>query len=435
MLCCCFDQRVGQAWKQLTRLQRQHSLPFPGPVNTHAPSPDVDPEADQQVPSTPRQQWQRRMLPPLWSVDQRGKPFDKEDLRQHLQLQQDLQQQQQQDLLQQQHHPQQQWLAELQHGVPEHEEDQTPFAAAQTADALAPETPAQGSAAAAAAAASSTSTDASLLNQTAADGSKFSMQLGGGQQQPPVGAAAAPIAIDTAAADKVAAAASAAAAAAQQASVDKLIALLQPPGPLAHTISLQPGQQQQLRVQAAAAAEEIKQQGMQGLYSMQTEGSARPSSQQQAADQQLLHELQQQEQQVHQSKTAPLPRLAVVTPAAAAAAMLGANAPLGLPPRVPLAHNVPGILPPAQLLVPGSGGGSSGFDGRQVSSLSAPNSPSMGPRGGSGGAGSMFAGEYSAAGALQLGETTIFTTGTLVLLIGLGSYHTKSKSLSGCSAG
>jgi hypothetical protein len=23
-----------QAWKQLTRLQRQHSLPFPGPVNT-----------------------------------------------------------------------------------------------------------------------------------------------------------------------------------------------------------------------------------------------------------------------------------------------------------------------------------------------------------------------------------------------------------------
>jgi hypothetical protein len=187
--------------------------------------------------------------------------------------------------------------------------------------------------------------------------------------------------------------------------VDKLIALLQPPGPLAHTISLQPGQQQQLRAQAADAA---GQQGMQGLYSVQTEGTARPSSQQ-PADQQLLHELQQQQQQeVHQSKTAPLPRLALVTPAAAAAAMLGANVPLSLPPRVPSAHNVPGILPPAQLLVPAAGGVSSGFDGRQGSSVSAPNSPSMGPRSGYGGAGSIFTGGDPATGALRmLGGTRV----------------------------
>jgi hypothetical protein len=123
---------------------------------------------------------------------------------------------------------------------------------------------------------------------------------------------------------------------------------------------------------------------------VQTEGIAGPSSQQ-PADQQLLRQLQQQ-LEVHQSKTAPLPRLAVATPAAAAAAMLGAHFPPGLPPRVPLAHNVPVILPPAQMLAPLVGGGSSGFDGRQGSSVSAPNSPSMGPRGGSGGSDSIFTG-------------------------------------------
>lgn len=95
-----------QAWKQLTRLQRQHSLPFPGPINTSLPAgaADTDAESDQ-MPQTPQQQWQRRMLPPTWTVDPRGRLMLKDD---PVQQQQQPPQQQQYNALQQQkqHHSQ-----------------------------------------------------------------------------------------------------------------------------------------------------------------------------------------------------------------------------------------------------------------------------------------------------------------------------------------
>lgn len=408
-VCCCLCS--VQAWQQLTRLQRQHSLPFPGPVHPHPLQPDTDTEADQQVPSTPRQQWQQRMLPPLWSVDQTtGRPYNKEDLRLHLQLQQQAQQQQQFQQAHQQHQ-QQQWLAQMHgQGVASKDSAGGSFAAVDASEHLAPDTPARTAAELAAAPAgamsSGDSTPAAMHQQGGAVGVAAS---GTGdaftQAQQRAGAmqSAAPVAISTAAADQAAAAASAAAAAAaaQQASVDKLIALLQPPGPpLSHAISLPRDRQQQQQQQMQAGAT-----GQQHRKSLDADRVPSSRAGDQAAMQQHDPRQQLQQQPAQQSKTAPLPQLMApsqqdVDPQQAdmlAGMAAGNSSALVLPPRPPTVHHVPGILPPAQLLIPGDAAGSAaaGPGGRHMPSQSAPSSPSVGPRGGSGsgaGAGSVFAG-------------------------------------------
>ncbi|KAF8072682.1 TTC21B [Scenedesmus sp. PABB004] len=71
-----------RSWRQLTRLQRQHSLPFPQPEHTPPPGAagrDADAEPDQRTPQTP-QTWKRQMLPPCWTIDQRsGRPARREE--------------------------------------------------------------------------------------------------------------------------------------------------------------------------------------------------------------------------------------------------------------------------------------------------------------------------------------------------------------------
>jgi len=365
-----------QAWKQLSRLQRQHSLPFPGPVSILAPAAaDTDAESDQ-VPSTPQQQWQRKMLPPLWSVDQKGKPIYKEDLRQHLE-----QQQQQQ----------QQWLAQVHHAVAQQGAVEGPFATSHELLSVPPSELQHGPAAQVAGGAAG-AVEPGTPAQSATDSSAADTQpWPAGSQH------AAPVPIDSAAADKAAAAASAAAAAAQQASVDKLIALLQPQ-PLMHAISLPPGQKDQ---QAAATA-----------ANTDTAATGRPlrsvSGVPAANGQNSQHGQQQQQQlqpeQPQQSKTAPLPQIVAHGPSDLIPATLsGAAAAAGLPPRAPAAHHGPHILPPAQLAIPAAGFEGQGPEPRHTASISAPTSPSVGPRSGASSAGgfhrvSAAAGAAAAAG-------------------------------------
>eukprot|EP00879_Flechtneria_rotunda_P019827 GHRR01020841.1.p1 GENE.GHRR01020841.1~~GHRR01020841.1.p1 ORF type:complete len:702 (+),score=262.20 GHRR01020841.1:224-2329(+) len=203
-----------QAWKQLSRLQRQHSLPFPGPINTHnSAGQDVDGDADQHqlphTPKTPQQQWQRKMLPPMWTVDQRGKPLVKVDAMQQL-------------LMQQQHQPQQRRQSDSSQQQPSSSMQQPPLSSV---------------------AEDTYNVDAgSVAGNRAQSSSPPDVPRTPSHTLPPLPhlpSAQLPIPVaaggrrtsgqDGAAADS----------AAQQASVDKLIALLQPK-PLQHAISMPP---------------------------------------------------------------------------------------------------------------------------------------------------------------------------------------------------
>lgn len=284
-----------QAWKQLTRLQRQHSLPFPGPINTSisaaGAAADADADMDQpHTPRTPQQQWQRKMLPPQWTVDQRGKPVYRDTALEQA-IQQQLQQQQQQD------------------------------AAAARQDKPSGSGRAGGEPAGNA---SLTASSSSTLPRLPAGG-------GGG------GAA---VAGSNGASTKD----NAAAAAAQQASVDKLIALLQPQK-LAHMSSLPPMRHQSATAAAAAAA--AAEDDMKDTDNVADQGAA---ASRESSNGSSSAEPAEQKQELHKASlrlvAEPAPGLVGgASPAAAASGTAAGGGSSGTQPTVPHGAGLPPRAP------------------------------------------------------------------------------------------